>query len=604
MNLSNPLEHVDNQSEALTVRISKLEKINAALINRVEKSMDFSGGGFPLFQTAVVLEAQVRERTKDLEDTLEKLSSAYTQLRKATNEAREVRQNLSAAIEAIEEGFALFDGNEKLIMCNDPFARLMPDISKQLVAGAPFETMAGLFANSRYIIFEKGVSAEQWKQFRIRKFRAPYASFIQQFRDDRWLQVSNKKTSTGATVVFQTDISDLVRQERDRRKQQLDNNSQLLQAMIDQLPQGLCMFSDDAKLTTWNDQFVKLLNLPVKNVKQFSSFDKIWQDIDRYTLSGSPKTSQAILAWIKKGDQQLFAGVEVECIDGSFLWINCTHMPDGSLVIYFDDISAQKRATQIMHQAKNQLEDRVAEKTTELLIAKQKAEEANQSKTRFFAAASHDLLQPLDAARVFLSLLNDTNLDEKQRHFAKMANGAFGSMESLLDSLLDISRYDGGTVKPNYETFFIEDMFESLCDECMSSVQKKTNLKLRHVPSSLKLYSDVRLLRRILQNYATNAIRYTERGKVLVGIRRRNNLAEIQVLDTGVGIPSEQFDQIFLEFNRLRTTEIDLQSEAKAMGLGLAIVSWIARILQYKIEVKSIVGRGSCFSVFVPIASE
>ncbi len=602
MNISSPSDRMDTQNEALNIRISKLEKINAALINRVEKSMDFSGGGFPLFQTAVALEAQVKDRTKDLEDTLEKLSRAYTQLRQATNEAKEVRQNLSVAIEAIDEGFAMFDSNEKLILCNDPFTYLMPDISDQLVAGTPFETMAGIFAASKSIVFEKQVSAEQWKQFRIRKFRAPFASFIQQFENDRWLQISNKKTSTGATVIFQTDISDLVRQERDRRKQQLDNNSQLLQAMIDQLPQGLCMFSDDAKLTTWNDQFIKLLNLPVKNVKQFSPFDKVWQDIDRYALSGSPETSQAILAWIKRGNRQLFAGIEVECLDRSILWINCTHMPDGSLVIYFDDISAQKSATQIMHQAKNLLEDRVEEKTAELLIAKQKAEEANQSKTRFFAAAGHDLLQPLDAARVFLSLLDDTDLDEKQRHLAKMANGAFGSMESLLDSLLDISRYDGGIVKPNYETFFVEDMFESLCAECMSSVQKKPNLKLRHVPSSLKLSSDVRLLRRILQNYATNAIRYTERGKVLVGIRRRGKLAEIQVLDTGVGIPSEQFDQIFLEFNRLGTTEVDLQSEIKAMGLGLAIVSWIARILQYKIEVKSIVGRGSCFSVFVPVA--
>jgi two-component system, sensor histidine kinase len=205
-------------------QILRLEKINRALMGRVERSMDFSGGAFSLFQTAVLLDDKVKARTRDLELTLESLFDA--------------KQNLTAAIEAVAEGFALFDADECLVMCNQPFQGLLPDIAPAFVPGVTFDRVAEVFAESPLLIMENGQTRGDWKAARLKLFRSNYASFIQQVAGDRWIQVSNKKTASGATVIFQTDITDTVRSERERHERELDEQSKLLQATIDHLPQG------------------------------------------------------------------------------------------------------------------------------------------------------------------------------------------------------------------------------------------------------------------------------------------------------------------------------------------------------------------------------
>ena len=178
----------------IELKVLKLEKVNRALMGRVERSMDFSGTGFSLFQTAILLEDKVKARTRDLESTLSDLSTAYSRLQEARDEADDAKQNLTAAIEAVTEGFALFDDGERLVMCNSHFRALMPDIGDQLAAGLSFSQMADLFASSRFLVLGPGQAKAAWRGRRIELFRKPAASFIQQFAEDRWIQISNKKT--------------------------------------------------------------------------------------------------------------------------------------------------------------------------------------------------------------------------------------------------------------------------------------------------------------------------------------------------------------------------------------------------------------------------
>jgi len=204
--IDNAKDYHGAAEDGLGERIRKLEKINRALMRRVERNMDFSGNGFSLFQTAIVLESQVKSRTEDLRRTLDELSNANTGLQQARDEAEAAKQNLTTAIESVTEGFALFDSSERLVMCNRPFRNLMPDVGREMLPGLTFPEVAALFARSSYLVLDKGQTREQWRQQRVRLFRRPHGSFIQQVAEDRWIQVSNRRTETGGTVIFQTDI--------------------------------------------------------------------------------------------------------------------------------------------------------------------------------------------------------------------------------------------------------------------------------------------------------------------------------------------------------------------------------------------------------------
>jgi two-component system, sensor histidine kinase len=591
--------------EPAEIRIAKLEKINRALMGRVERSMDFAGTGFSLFQTAVLLEDKVKGRTRDLEETLGDLSDAYARLQEARDEAEVAKQNLTAAIEAVSEGFALFDNEECLVLCNAPFRALMPDIGEALVPGMPFTRVAEIFASSRHLVIDKRQTRSAWRAARMEMFRKPTASFIQQFAGDRWIQVSNKKTGAGATVVFQTDITDIVRSERFRREKELDQQSKVLQAAIDHLPQGICMFSEELRLRAWNSRFIELLGLPVRLVIADASFGRIWDAASKTSLALDPLNARRVAAWMERPSTEALGTVEFLRNDGLVISVSANVMPDGGIVASFADVTRERRA-------KETLELRVEERTAELkhevmerraieallIKAKDAAEDADKGKTRFLAAASHDLLQPLNAARLFLSLLNDAELDLRQQRLADKADSAFASVEQLLESLLDISRFDGGSVEKSTGVISLGELLGKLAAEFQPVADRK-GLDLRCVGSGLHVSSDLGLLRRIVQNFMSNALRYTERGRVLLGARVAGNDVRIEVWDSGPGIPEEKQRLVFEEFRRLHN---ESPNEAKGMGLGLAIVDRIARLLDHSVALRSAPGKGSCFSITVPRA--
>ncbi|NQD55192.1 response regulator, partial [Pseudomonas sp. CM25] len=269
----------------------------------------------------------------------------------------------------------------------------------------------------------------------------------------------------------------------------------------------------------------------------------------------------------------------------------------------------------------DQLEQRVAARTDELLeanrnlqqqIAERKqiaralrdardaAETANRSKDKYLAAASHDLLQPLNAARLLISTLRERPLPEAEHVLVERTHQALEGAEDLLTDLLDISRLDQAAVKPDVALYRLDELFAPLVSE-FRSVADAAGLKLRARVGGYAISTDLRLLTRILRNFLSNACRYTDEGRILLGARRRGEHLRLEVWDSGRGIAQDRLQAIFLEFNQL---DVGRAADRKGVGLGLAIVERIARILGYRIEVRSWPGRGSVFSIDVPLGAQ
>ncbi|MDD2105620.1 ATP-binding protein [Pseudomonas asiatica] len=291
---------------------------------------------------------------------------------------------------------------------------------------------------------------------------------------------------------------------------------------------------------------------------------------------------------------------------------------EGLVEGFVADITERKLAQQRLQQLNDELEQRVAARTDELLeanrnlqqqIAERKqiaralrdardaAETANRSKDKYLAAASHDLLQPLNAARLLISTLRERPLPEAEKVLVERTHQALEGAEDLLTDLLDISRLDQAAVKPDVALYRLDELFGPLVSE-FRTVADAAGLKLRARIGDYAISTDLRLMTRILRNFLSNACRYTDEGRILLGARRRGDHLRLEVWDTGRGIAADRLQAIFLEFNQL---DVGRAADRKGVGLGLAIVERIAKILGYRIEVRSWPGRGSMFSIDVPI---
>lgn len=225
------------------------------------------------------------------------------------------------------------------------------------------------------------------------------------------------------------------------------------------------------------------------------------------------------------------------------------------------------------------------------------AENANIEKSRFLAAASHDLRQPLHAQGLFVEELKHRSTDNATRGILNKLERSMKSMHNLFNGLLDISKLDANIIEPKLSTFFLHDLLKNIFHDFLHSAGEK-NIILRYCPCSVIVYSDRSLLERIIRNLVANAIMYTNSGKVLIGCRRKHGAVAIEIHDTGIGIPAKEFQNIFNEYYQIHNPERDRR---KGIGLGLAIVNRLARLLDYQIKITSSLNKGSCFSFLVPI---
>lgn len=242
---------------------------------------------------------------------------------------------------------------------------------------------------------------------------------------------------------------------------------------------------------------------------------------------------------------------------------------------------------------------RLEQSNTDLATAKDSAERANLSKTRFLAAASHDVLQPLNAAHLSVSALADMQTTDEGRQLVGQVERALSTMDELLRTLLDISKLDAGVVKPEIGLVPLWPLFQSLQSD-FTPLAAKRGLELRFRRTELAIVTDRTMFRRILQNIISNALRYTEKGGVLVGARHKGDDVQVSVVDTGIGIPTDQHDAIYDEFRR-GTNALQADSGMDAgLGLGLAIVRRMVATLSHEISLSSRLGKGSTFRILTP----
>lgn len=710
---------------------AKLRRINAVLMDRVERSMDCQGGAFSLFQTAIVLEQKIRERTLELERTLLELEHSHRDLARAKALAETMRTRLSEAIEAVNEGFALFDSDDRLILCNRKYLSFWPGVADRIAPGMRFREIAELAASAQSVD-EPGQPPEAWLSDRLDRHREPGEPHVHRLASGRWLQINERRTRDGGIVGVYTDITDIKELEARRRERELAEKSALLQATLDNIVQGVAVYDRDHRLVAWNGRFVELLVLPAEAAHAGAPFaqlmrlstsgdgpalpadadggrlvERAWRDrvlaisrnpmpdggfvmtftdiTERKRAEEALRDSEhrirlitdavpAMIAyvdgeqryrfvnrayedWFKRprseiADQPMplalskpeydmrlpyvlrtLAGETVSFemehaeagTDGATRYALATYIPhfgERREVLGFfaliHDITERRRIAATLQDAKESLERRVGERTAELTqlnaklqdeireraaaetalrLAKADAEQANLSKTKFLAAASHDLLQPLNAARLFVSALSDLDQPAGGRAMVENLDVALASVEDLLSALLDIARLDAGAVTAEVSDFPITSVLRPLATE-YAPLARERGLEFVIVPSSAVVRSDVRLLRRVVQNFIANALRYTLSGRVLVGCRRRGDGVSIEVWDSGPGVPDDKLSEIFEEFRRLDTPVSS--GRDRGIGLGLAIVDRVARMLGHPVGVRSRAGHGSVFSVRVP----
>ena len=385
----------------------------------------------------------------------------------------------------------------------------------------------------------------------------------------------------------------------DEANQLFEFNRELLQAGVENIEQGISVVDADMHLVAWNQRYIELLDYPANFVVAGKPIAQLLQfNAERGVINGENIDAMINrrIAHMRQGHSHHFQRLMP---NGVVLEIRGQAMPGGGFVSTFSDITAHIEAEKSLQKANDNLEKRVEERTKALVKAKAEADVANRSKSRFLAAASHDLMQPFNALTLFTSLLSEKTKGSELEVMTNNISDSLVAAEALLADLVEISKLDSGSHQVNKTLFPLTDLLTPLQQE-FTIIAANKGIDFHFQASSCYLESDKNLLRRIIQNLLSNAFNYSRqqqnKSKVLCGIRRAGDFIRIEVWDNGLGIAKDKQQLIFKEFERLNPE----QQEQSGLGLGLAICERIAFLLQTPISLRSTVGKGTCFSVKVP----
>ena len=575
-------------------QIRKQGRIIEALLRRAEREHDLGGSAYAAFQSAVTLQGQVLARTRDLE-------RASSELETLRFDRERTQRMLSEALSAMEGGFALFaDG--RLQASNDLFVALLPDISASIRPGLTLERYLERAAGSTFVSDADG-------RARLRDAvdaasDLDMLTFVLGLTGDRWFQFSLQRTTSDSLIVLQTEITGIVQKNRLEKDALMDMQAHYLQAAFDNMSLGIGTFSRAGALLNHNGRFRDLLALPARLVRTGTRFSEILEHIRTNRLFSETDLT-GINGWPRNLRREGRLRQRIRHKGGRVLDLHVHLLPDRGFLVDIADVTFEHRSTQLLEA---EVEARTRELTDanlrlteqsheqsrvehELRLAKERAEAADSSKTRFLAAASHDLLQPVSAAKLLISTLEEAARGGPLSSMAGRLRDSFNSIESLLHSLLDISRLEATGAALTPTAFCLGPLMESVTED-MAPLAARKGIRLDVVPSSIWVQSDPRYLLRSIQNLIVNAIQYTERGRVLCGCRRRGERVVLEVWDTGIGISHSDQARIFEEFTRAPNA-----TGAAGMGLGLSIVERACRTFGHDLRVRSKPGVGSVFSI-------
>lgn len=371
-----------------------------------------------------------------------------------------------------------------------------------------------------------------------------------------------------------------------------------LTLLVDHAPAAIAMFDMDMRYLFASKRWMDERGLDNRNIIGLSHYDlspnlpERWKDAHRRCLAGETISCEE--------DEIVRADGETEWLRWELQpWIG----PDGKvggLVIFTEIITHRRQAEAALRASNEQLERRVAERTQALEAAKELATDASLLKSRFLAAASHDLRQPLQAASTYLSVLHGRIEREDQRQICEKADRALDAAVDVLSALLDIAKLESGAIKPMIREFPLSEVLDRIIAQTEASAEKK-GVALIYAKPDCMVRSDPALLERVLANFASNAVRYTEAGEIEIGHEIVGETVRVFVRDTGPGIPANALERIFEDYIRLDNPARD---RTHGHGLGLSIAKQLAGLLDAKLDVRSIVGQGSTFSIEAPLGHE
>lgn len=375
----------------------------------------------------------------------------------------------------------------------------------------------------------------------------------------------------------------------DETGQSLQFSKGLLAATLENIDPGVSVVDRDLRLVAWNSRYLDLFKYPPgmvhvgTPVAELIRYNALRGECGPGEVEGHVARR---LEHMRRASPHSFERVRP---DGRVIKTVGGPMAGGGYVMCFTDITSEAEARAALERARAELEIRVEQRTRELQVANAALGRATEEKTRFLAAASHDLLQPLHAARLFSAALR-SEVPSAALPLLANVDQAISSADELLRALLDISKLDAGGIRPVPTRFAVRGLLAELVEN-FRPIASERGLSLRLGRGDGWVETDRNLLRSVVQNFLSNALRYTARGGVVVGVRRRCGMLRIEVWDSGPGIAPEDRERIFAEFERLGT------SGDAGIGLGLAIARRTAALLETPIDLSSVPGRGSCFAV-------
>ncbi len=385
------------------------------------------------------------------------------------------------------------------------------------------------------------------------------------------------------------------------QKQAFSQN--LLQSAIENASEGISIVDDELKLVAWNKKYLDLFNYPSELVHVGSPIEVLIRHNVKRGLCGAGDVDNQVfrrLEYLRKGSPH---SSERQQANGQTIRIEGNPLPGGGFVMLFSDITAYRQAEQVLKEANLDLETRVYErtltlaKTNEALAkAHEKAEKAHIKKSQYLKACSHDLMQPLEAARLFTSALAEQkDLTSDQQRQVDNIDKSLRAANDLLADLSQIARIESGNIKPHIKAFSLNDLFEDLKQE-FEALAIEQDIEFRLVSTKVWVKSDQHLLRRIIQNLVGNAFRYASPGKVLLGARVLNNQVTIQILDNGPGIPLAKQALVFEQFTQLDTPT---SHSGRGLGLGLNITQSLVQLMGHSLSLQSREMQGCKFLISV-----
>ncbi len=612
----------------------------------------------------------------------------------AKEQSERVNARLLDGIEHLSHGLAIFDEDDRLVICNSRFRKSIPQLAERIMPGVTFADLTRATAET-WLADEAEIErwiSEQMECHRLgltHERRAP---------DGRWFLIKDMRVKDGSTIVTRTDITELK-----RREQAVRASEARFRAVFQHAAIGIAVVQPGGRITQANQALANMLGYRPHELERLRYSDLVHPDyleseakLARRLVDGEIDHYQKETRYLRRDGQVMWGRLTVSIVrgegaerfgivmiedidkrkrteadlstfravveasaeaiailstDGQPSYINSAHeklfgrnLAEASQVGYLrhyamdsramiqrevlpalqrgdnwegvlDAVDAEGRVFALWQRAgvvrdeQNRprlyfafMHDHTSQQQiqNELFKAKEAAEQANVAKTRFLAAASHDLRQPLQALSMFVAVLSNRRHSPEDAALIKRIEDSVTAVEVLLNGLLDVSKLEAGLVVPELSAFNVAPMIDRLAAEFEPQVAE-LGLALRAVRSHSVVKSDPALLERILRNLLSNAVRYTPKGRILFGCRRRGGILRVEIWDTGIGIPESQIKLIFREFHQLGNPGRDRR---QGLGLGLAIVERLARLLGHAISVSSAPGKGSGFVVEVPLAKQ